>query len=215
MVRAVELDERSVPRPCQEFGVNEARQQHSARVPIQSPEPAGLRLCQAEPGHLEKLALNSTKQGVGYRAGCRCHGCHLCSPPPVFPQLDRSKSVAAERAIDVPGTFMNLIGQNGEINTLGTSSEHAKYYLWKGIALACALRRWPAACRIRRSGFSSSRTTLRTQNSRVRCCAQMAAATSHSITPRQCTRPSPSSPTTRTTSSCSISGCPTRRNLKR
>src|SRR5438105_4836167 len=83
MVRAVELDERSVPRPCQELGVNEARQQHSARVPIQSPEPAGLRLCQAEPGHLEKLALDSTKQGVGYCAGCRCHGYHR-SPPLIF-----------------------------------------------------------------------------------------------------------------------------------
>src|SRR2546425_12520354 len=105
MVRAVELDERSVPRPRQELGVNEARQQHPARIPIQPPEPAGLRLCQAEPGHLEEFALDSTKQGVGHSAGGR-HGCHRFHPL-IFLSSTAYRSVAAEITIDVPGTFMN------------------------------------------------------------------------------------------------------------
>src|SRR5437899_3299914 len=65
MVRAVELDERSVPRPRQKLGVNEARQQHPARVPIQPPEPAGLRLCQAEPGHLEEFTRAMLRTNAG------------------------------------------------------------------------------------------------------------------------------------------------------
>jgi hypothetical protein len=57
--------ERPIARPKQKLGIDQGAEQRVARCVIEPPKASRLRMCQAQPGHLEKFALDAPEHFVG------------------------------------------------------------------------------------------------------------------------------------------------------
>jgi hypothetical protein len=56
--------ERTIAGPKQKFGIDQSAKQRVARRSFETPEASRLRLCQPQPWHLEKFALDAPEHFV-------------------------------------------------------------------------------------------------------------------------------------------------------